>query len=233
MLNKFGGVRRIAVLALFGAVWFFRDWAATTFDQQEREAQQVISEKAEHQQRQAQNADQRQVLKLLSFIALEQGKMSGSVSDEQAEAAEARLWSKEAKDAGVAMVADVTAFRNLLARVENDPKRKDHEDLATEAEGVAGRLKNQKPLDEDDDVAAVEALEDEWIKVDAKLGTAWDELELAAQTDQANASGTASFSRMVAWIGSIISALLMGDWSKALTTVTGGTEPEKASSASA
>ncbi len=229
MLNQLGRVRRLAMVALFAAGWFFRDWAATGFDQQARDAQQVLSEKAEHTQRQQQNSDQRQILSLLKRIELEQRKLSPGVTQSEIDVKEAKLRVKEVKEEGKALSDDANAFLALLPRVEGNGKRAQHEKIAKNAVAIAQKVTSleeptgaQSMEQEDALEDKLEDLLDESLNATWDLGDAWDELETAAQKDQEEASSTAQTSRAVAWIGTLISALLAGDWTKALGMLTPG-----------
>lgn len=235
MFKIFGRVRRLAVLALLGSVWFFRDSAATAFDQQARDAQQVISEKFEHEQHQQQSSDQKEVIGLLSRILLEQARNNPNYSAEQVATDEDQLIRREAHEASSALSEDAEALKRLLPRVEGDAKKMDdHMKTAEKAIALAKEIQsavsNEQSQPQKEGEAAgrdVKQLLEEWEEVSGKLGVAWTDLEASARHDQEDANDTASLSRAVAWIGSLISALLVGDWRKAFGMVTSGGNPEE------
>ena len=239
--------RRLLTLAVFGVVWFYRDYKATAFDQQEREAQEVLSKEQDHKQRQKQESDQREMMGLLARIDLEQRKSNGTVTPEEIAAEQARLWSKDAKADGGALADDVEEFTGLLERVSmpND-ERKQLTDSATKASDVAKRVATlgndveqagatQHPTEQQ--AAALqqrlkeeENLEDEWYQANENLTAAWGRLESAAQQDAEDASKSAGTSRFVAWIGTVLSALMLGGWTKAFGELS-SSEEEQSSAA--
>ena len=77
MFKKGVSPRRLLTLAVFGVVWFYRDYKATAFDEQEREAQEVLSKEQDHKQRQKQESDQREMMGLLARIDSNNGKATG------------------------------------------------------------------------------------------------------------------------------------------------------------
>ena len=241
MLKKGVRARRLLTLAVLAVVWFYRDYRATTFDQQEREAQEVLSKEQDHKQRQKQDSDQREMMALLARIDLEQRKSSGSVTPEEIDAEQARLWSKDAKADGDALAADVEEFTNLLDRVSMpSDERKQWTDSAAKASAVAKRVATlgdavaaatEHPTEEQaaalqQKLAEEEKLEDEWYDANENLTAAWDRLETAAQQDAEDANGSATTSRFIAWIGTILSALMLGDWTKAFGELTSREEEQ-------
>jgi hypothetical protein len=241
MFKKGIRVRRLLTLAVFGIVWFYRDYKATAFDEQEREAQEVLSKEQDHKQRQKQESDQREMMGLLARIDLEQRKSNASVTPEEIDAEEARLWSKDAKADGATLTDDVEEFTHLLDRVSMpSDERKQWMDSAAKASGVAKRVADlgnavaeatDHPTEEQaaamqQKLAAEEKLEDEWYDANESLTAAWERLESAAQQDEADASGSASAARFIAWIGTILSALMLADWKTAFGELTSSEEEQ-------
>jgi hypothetical protein len=224
MFKKGGIGRQLLTMALIAIPWFFRDQFATSLDEEAREAQQVLSEKGDHEQRQQQNRDNREVMSLLARIDLKQRTNTEIKKDIEAE--EARLWSKDAKDDGKLLGGDVAAFKNLLPRVsmgDDRERRKEMVDIATQAETVAKRLEAFNPeTEETDSTSQAITLQNDFDNADIGLRQAWKDLEEEAQKDQQNASAAATTARIIAWVCTAIGALVVGDWKKLLAGFAGG-----------
>jgi hypothetical protein len=224
MFNKGGIGRRLLTMALIAIPWFFRDQFATSLDEEAREAQQVLSEKGDHEQRQQQNSNNREVMSLLSRIDLKQRTNTENKADIEAE--EARLWSKDARDDGKLLEDDVAAFKKLLPRIsagDDQARRKEMEEIAAHAETVAKKLEAFDPgTEETDSTGQTIILQNDFDQADISLRLAWKDLEEEAQKDQQNASATATTARIIAWVCTAIGALVVGDWKKLLAGFAGG-----------
>jgi hypothetical protein len=194
-------------MALIAIPWFFRDQFATSLDEEAREAQQVLTEKGDHEQRQQQNSNNREVMSLLARIDLKQRTNTENKADIEAE--EARLWSKDARDDGKLLGDDVAAFKKLLPRVsagDDQERRKEMEEIAAHAEAVARKLEAFNAETEDtDSTNQTITLQNDFDQADLGLRQAWKDLEEEAQKDQQNAG-----------------ALVLGDWKKFLAGIAGG-----------
>src|SRR5664279_4700334 len=186
MFNKGGIGLRLLTMALIAIPWFFRDQFATSLDQEAREAQQVLTEKGDHEQRQQQNSNNREVMRLLARIDLKQ--RTNTEIDTDIEAEEARLWSKDAKDDGKLLGDDVSAFKKLLLRVSmggDQERRKELEEIATKAETVAGKIEAFNPVTEEtDSTGQAITLQNDFDQADIGLRQGWKYLEEEAQKDQ-------------------------------------------------
>lgn len=225
MFKKGGIGRRLLTMALIAIPWFFRDQFATSLDEEAREAQQVLSEKGDHEQHQLQNSNNREVMSLLARIDLNlTTKTESNLNDINAK--ETRFWSEEAKADGRLLEDDVASFNKLLPRVsmgDDQKKRKEMEDIATHAGAVAKELEVFDPTTaETESTKPASQLQDDFDKADLDLRQAWKDLEEAAQKDQEDASAAAKISRIIAWVCTAIGALVIGDWKKFLTGFTGG-----------
>jgi hypothetical protein len=224
MFKKGGIGRRLLTMALIAIPWFFRDQFATSLDEEAREAQQVLTEKGDHEQRQQQNSNNREVMSLLARIDLKQRTNTEIKADIEAE--EARLWSKDAKDDGKLLEDDVTAFKKLLPRIsmgDDLERRKEMEEIATHAETVAMKLESlNATTEETDSTNQTVTLQNDFDQADIGLRQAWKDLEEEAQKDQQNASAAATTARSIAWVCTAIGALVVGDWKKFLAGFTGG-----------
>jgi hypothetical protein len=224
MFKKGGIGWRLLTMALIAIPWFFRDQFATSLDEEAREAQQVLTEKGDHEQRQQQNSYNREVMSLLARIDLKQRTNTEVKADIEAE--EARLWSKDAKDDGKLLEDDVTAFKKLLPRISMGgdlERRKEMEEAATHAEAVAKELEafNAETAETDSTNQTI-TLQNDFDQADIGLRQGWKDLEEEAQKDQQNASATATTARMIAWVCTAIGALVVGDWKKFFAGFTGG-----------
>jgi hypothetical protein len=211
-------------MALIAIPWFFRDQFATSLDEEAREAQQVLTEKGDHEQRQQQNSNNREVMSLLARIDLKQRTNTENKADIEAE--EARLWSKDARDDGKLLGDDVAAFKKLLPRVsagDDQERRKEMEEIAAHAEAVARKLEAFNAETEDtDSTNQTITLQNDFDQADLGLRQAWKDLEEEAQKDQQNASATAATARVIAWVCTAIGALVLGDWKKFLAGIARG-----------
>ncbi len=212
-------------MALVAIPWFFRDQFATSLDEQAREAQQVLTEKGGHEQRQLQNSNNREVMSLLARVDLAL-RTKSETSAEEINAEEARLWSEDAKEDGKLLEDDVSAFDKLLPRVSvGDGEKKEMVDIATRADAVAKKLKAFDPKAEvTENPSPAIQLQNDFDKADIDLRQAWKGLEQAAQTDQEDATAAAKISRIIAWVCTAIGALLLGDWKRFLAGFAGGEE---------
>ena len=224
MFKKGGIIRKLLTMALIVIPWFFRDQFAASLDVQAGEAQQVLTEKGDHEQRQQQNSNNREVMRLLARIDLKQ--RTNTEIDTDIEAEQARLWSKDAKDDGKLLEDDVAAFKKLLSRVsmgDDQENRKRLEEIAEQAETVAKKLEALSPeTGETDTKSPAITLQNDFDQADIGLRQAWKDLEVEAQKDQQNASATATTARIIAWVCTAIGALVVGDWKKLLAGFTGG-----------
>ena len=222
---KNGGIgRRLLTMTLIAIPWFFRDQFATSLDEEAREAQQVLSEKGDHEQRQQQNSNSREVMSLLARIDLRQ--RTNTENKAEIEAEEARLWSKDARDDGKLLGDDVAAFKKLLPRIsagDDQDGRKEMEEIAAHAETVARKLEAfDAGTEETDSTGQTITLQNDFDQADISLRQAWKGLEEEAQKDQQNASATATTARIIAWVCTAIGALVVGDWKKLLAGFAGG-----------
>ena len=224
MFKKGGIGLRLLTMALIAIPWFFRDQFATSLDEEAREAQQVLSEKGDLEQRQQQNSNSREVMSLLARIDLKQRTNTENKADIEAE--EARLWSKDAKDDGKLLGDDVAAFKKLLPRIsagDDQDRRKEMEEIAAHAETVAKKLEAfSADPEETDSTGKTITLQNDFEQADISLRQAWKDLEEEAQKDQQNASATATTARIIAWVCTAIGALVVGDWKKLLAGFAGG-----------
>jgi hypothetical protein len=224
MFKKGGLGRKLLTMALILIPWFFRDQLATSLDEEAREAQQVLTEKGDHEQRQQQNSNNREVMSLLARIDLKQRTNTEINTDIEAE--EARLWSKDAKDDGKLLGDDVSAFKKLLLRVsmgDDQERRKELKEIATKAETVAGKLEAFNPVTEEtDSTGQAITLQNDFDQADIGLRQGWKYLEEEAQKDQQNAGAAATTARIIAWVCTALGALVVGDWKKLISGFTGG-----------
>jgi hypothetical protein len=227
-MPKVGGVvRQLLTMAFIVIPWFFRDQYATTLDEQAREAQQVLSEKGDHEQRQQQNSSTREVMRLLARIDLNQRKSVETTPDE-IDAEEARLWSNDSKDNGKALEDDVKAFDGLLPRVslgDDQNKMREMEGIATNADAVAKKLEVfELTAGGMDNTRQAIKLQGDFEQADIRLREAWKDLEVAAQKDQEDASAAAKTSRIIAWVCTAIGAAMAGGLKKFLGGFFGGAD---------
>jgi hypothetical protein len=223
MFKKGGIGRRLLTFALIAIPWFFRDQFATSLDEEAREAQQVLTEKGDHEQRQQQNSDNREVMRLLARIDLKQ--RTNTENQEDIEAEEARLWSRDAKDDGKLLGDDVAAFKKLLQRVpmgDDVEKKKEVEEIAAHADAVAKNLRGFDSLAVTDGPSQAITLQNDFAGADLDLRQAWKVLDEEAQKDQENASAAATTARFIAWVCTALGALVVGDWKKFLAGFAGG-----------
>jgi hypothetical protein len=224
MFKKGGIGRRLLTMALIAIPWFFRDQFATSLDEEAREAQQVLSEKGDHEQHQLQNSNNREVMSLLARIDLNLTTKTESNPDD-INAKGARFWSEEAKADGKLLEDDVASFNKLLPRVsmgDDQKKRKEMVDIAAHADTVAKELEVFVPPTETEGTGQAITLQDDFATADNDLRLAWKDLEEAAQKDQQDASAAATIARVIAWVCTAIGALVVGDWKKFLAGFTGG-----------
>jgi hypothetical protein len=217
MFKKAGRGRQLLTLALFAVPWFFRDQFATSLDEHTRNVQEALVEKANHEERQQQDADQREVRDMLSRIELNHKSADHNVTEDQIAADAVEYWSKTAHEDGDALMKDVEVFDKLRGRISMDAQADQEMDhVSQEARMAAHNLSaftySKDSTPEDD--KATEQLYKQFIKADDQLVDAWDKVTIAAEEDQRSSGIKANVSRFIAWICTAIGALMVGGWKK-------------------
>ena len=217
MIKRGGKWGQLGTMALVAVPWFFRDELATKLDEHTRDVQAVLAEKSNHEQRQQQDSDQREIRDLLTRIDLTQKANNQEVSPEKAQAEAAEHWGRTARDEGSALAEDAESLRTLGERVSmGDDARKTLDTTTASADGIAVQLKalEVKADATEEDDKKIEALLAGYGTADEALGQAWASLASAAENDEKTSQSLATTTRFIAWLFTAIGALLAGDWKK-------------------
>jgi len=222
--KKGGRGRKLLPLALIVLPWFFKDHLATVLEEQSREAQQVLIEEGNQEQREQQGRDIRELNHKLVEIGLNQ--KAGALTPLAMQEAEAEAMAGIIQAEGKALVRGGKTLLKLLPKVDmEDELRKGLEESAKAAQEVGTAMLAFNPKAEKGN----EALSDLWIATEARLTKAYEDLADLAEKDREASSTAATIARFLAWIFTAVGAAMIGDWKQLLGGGGGKEEGDEAS----
>ena len=209
VFKKGGWGRKLLPLALIVLPWFLKDHLATVLEEQSREAQQVLIEEGNQEQREQQSRDIRELNHKLVEIGLRQKAGDLSPRNMQKEEAEAMAGIIHAE--GKALVRGGKTLQKLLPKVDmKEEFRKGLEESAKTAQEVGTAMAAFDP----NAAEGSDALSDQWIATEARLTKAYEDLADLAEQDREASSSAATIARFLAWIFTAVGAAMIGDWKK-------------------
>ncbi|MFN7958011.1 MAG: hypothetical protein U0P46_06805 [Holophagaceae bacterium] len=220
LFKKGGRVRRLLPLALVVLPWFLKDHLATLLEEQSREAQQVLLEQGNQEQREQQGREIRGLNLKLAEIALRQ--KAGELSPRAIRQEEAETMADIIQAEGRAMTHSGKSLQKLIAKVDmKAEQRTGLEESARVVQEVGAALAAFDPKAAPE---GHEALMAQWETTEARLSKAFEDLAEAAEQDREASAGAATTARFLAWIFTAVAALMVGGWKQVL----GGAGSEEA-----
>jgi len=208
LFKKGGQVRKLVPLALVILPWFLKDHLATLLEEQSREAQQVLIEQGNQEQREQQGREIRGLNLKLAEIGLRQ--KAGELSERAIRQEEAETMAGIIQAEGRALVHSGRSLEKLISKV--DMKAEQQKSLEESARlvqevGTALAAFDPKGAPEGND-----ALIAQWEATEARLSKAFEELSEVAEQDREASASAATTARFLAWIFTALAALMIGDW---------------------
>jgi len=220
LFKKGGQVRKLVPLALVVLPWFLKDHLATLLEEQSREAQQVLIEQGNQEQREQQGREIRGLNLKLAEIALRQ--KAAEMSERAIRQEEAETMADIIQAEGRAMAHSGKSLQKFLPKVDmNEDQRKSLEESARIAQQVGTALTafDPKAAPEGND-----ALIAQWEPTETRLSKAFEDLADAAEQDREASASAATTARFLAWIFTAVAALMIGGWKQLFS----GADPEEA-----
>jgi len=208
LFKKGGPVRKLAPLALVVLPWFLKDHLATVLEEQSREAQQVLIEQGNQEQREQQGREIRGLNLKLAEIGLRQ--KAAEMSERAIRQEEAETMAGIIQAEGKAMAHSGKSLQKLLPKVDmREDQRKSLEESAKIAQDVGMALTAFDPKAAQE---GNEALIAQWETTEARLSKAYEDLADVAEQDQEASASAATVARFLAWIFTAVAALMVGGW---------------------
>lgn len=205
--KKGGRGRKLLPLALIVLPWFLKDHLAAVLEEQSREAQQVLIEEGNQEQREQQSRDIRELNHKLVEIGLNQKVGSLTPKALQEEEAEAMAGIIQAE--GQALVRGGKTLLKLLPKVDMEEElRKGLVESAQAAQEVGKAMVAFDPKA----AGGSDALGNLWIATEARLTKAYVDLADLAEKDREASSTAATLARFLAWIFTAVGAAMIGGW---------------------
>jgi len=208
--KKGGRVRKLVPLALVVLPWFLKDHLATLLEEQSREAQQVLIEQGNQEQREQQGREIRGLNLKLAEIGLRQ--KAAEMSERAIRQEEAETMADIIQAEGRAMAHSGKSLQKLLPKVDmKEDQRKSLEESAKIAQEVGTALMAFDPKagpDRNDTLIA------QWETTEARLSKAFEDLAEAAEQDRETSASAATTARFLAWIFTAGAARLIGGWKR-------------------
>ena len=211
---------KVMTLALVVVPWFLKDQLATSLEERSRNAQKVLIDGNEQDQREALEVEQRQVVDRLARIELRQIQTTGELTEAQVAKAVADDLSRSFSEEGRALHGSMQKFNSLLPKVSMaEITRRSLEAKAHQVEAVTQELEKFNPETPQQDN---QPLLQRWSQAEVALGEAYDQLSLEAERDRDSSAKKAFWSRVAAWVFTALAAFMMGDRAKSLHEVQQG-----------
>ena len=132
---------KVMTLALVVVPWFLKDQLATSLEERSRNAQKVLIDGNEQEQREALEIEQRQVVDRLARIELRQIQTTGELTEAQVAKAVADDLSRSFSEEGRALHSSMQKFNSLLPKVSmEETTRRSLEAKAHQVEAVTQEL---------------------------------------------------------------------------------------------
>jgi len=211
---------KLIPLLLIGVAWFFRDNTSVQLDEHAKVVQQVQAEQASHEALEQENADQRESLRLLAKVELNQRKTGGEITEEEADQEEEEQIVDSAYADGLALQRSAITFNNLLKQVNMEESVRSG--LQKDADEAIQAGDKYSKLSKDTTVDDFEGAYKAFDAADGKLSDDYNTLSGLADQDIQRSTGYASFCRYLAWICTLLGAAVTGDWKKVLSSFKAG-----------
>ena len=180
LFKKGGRVRRLLPLALVVLPWFLKDHLATLLEEQSREAQQVLLEQGNQEQREQQGREIRGLNLKLAEIALRQ--KAGELSPRAIRQEEAETMADIIQAEGRAMTHSGKSLQKLIAKVDmKAEQRTGLEESARVVQEVGAALAAFDPKAAPE---GHEALMAQWETTEARLSKAFEDLAEAGDVGE-------------------------------------------------
>lgn len=221
---------RILSLALMAGAWIAKDFVAASLDEARDEAQQVLTQKEAHESRQEQSRKQNEADRLLTSIEarLRIREDADKRQDELKELIEelnVALELKSFEEEGDLLEANANTLKTLGGQIALEANKRltlmkvaDEEmETGKELVALAAALGGKKP-DEltDQDEEKAEALATKYEKSNRKLSEEYEVLHKAAEDARDQSAEWAKVFRSIAWLSTLLAAMMVGDWRKVL-----------------